>query len=618
MKYLKYCDFFDTKFHFYVGGHPTNVSIFGGIMSLIFCVSSIIIIFILSWSDFNKLNPITSKSEIPGGETRVVNLHNSKVWIPWRMVTYEEKFIDHRGILHPIVSFIEGKWNSSFGMDLTYHTINYKLCSETAMANKTKEYKIDIPLNEIFCLDFDDFPWGGSWHGDILYYFEVNLYLCEGGIDFNSSDPRCTKMSELLQHRNTSWLFEFYYPVVQFEPTNKENPMSVIYRSYFYRLSTYANKVERIYIQENIMEDDQSLLSSSPTMNSYWGITNIYGDSYFMPEEKDPLVKSVSSRIYSLVVYMDQGYVYYTRRYKNVFYIFSEILPLINVLLIILKKFTRYIKLTIARKNISEFIFENIHISNNEKSILGSNFYNLHKKALYEMKPKTKIRPSKYFLSLKKNIPENNHSSIVNLNTESLKNYNNNSPKEKEKNNRLKLGLNRNGNDSLESNLGDVNIIKFLNTSQLKRKTVNEPNRINYSIANLNNNNSSNNNINIYKKTNEGNKSDSKGELFPIAYYYMNLLFDRLIKPKSFFCFDKKYFTMYNFMVKIFDISSHIKLLKYFIIFIDFFFSNEYNTKKKNTPNFNKKININDESKMEEIETINDKNGEIFGKSLFI
>ena len=618
MKYLKYCDFFDTKFHFYVGGHPTNVSIFGGIMSLIFCVSSIIIIFILSWSDFNKLNPITSKSEIPGGETRVVNLHNSKVWIPWRMVTYEEKFIDHRGILHPIVSFIEGKWNSSFGMDLTYHTINYKLCSETAMANKTKEYKIDIPLNEIFCLDFDDFPWGGSWHGDILYYFEVNLYLCEGGIDFNSSDPRCTKMSELLQHRNTSWLFEFYYPVVQFEPTNKENPMSVIYRSYFYRLSTYANKVERIYIQENIMEDDQSLLSSSPTMNSYWGITNIYGDSYFMPEEKDPLVKSVSSRIYSLVVYMDQGYVYYTRRYKNVFYIFSEILPLINVLLIILKKFTRYIKLTIARKNISEFIFENIHISNNEKSILGSNFYNLHKKALYEMKPKTKIRPSKYFLSLKKNIPENNRSSIVNLNTESLKNYNNNSPKEKEKNNRLKLGLNRNGNDSLESNLGDVNIIRFLNTSQLKRKTVNEPNRINYSIANLNNNNSSNNNINIYKKTNEGNKSDSKGELFPIAYYYMNLLFDRLIKPKSFFCFDKKYFTMYNFMVKIFDISSHIKLLKYFIIFIDFFFSNEYNTKKKNTPNFNKKININDESKMEEIETINDKNGEIFGKSLFI
>ena len=223
MKFLKYIDFFDTKFHFYVGGHPTNSSIFGGIMSLIFCILSIIIMLVLTWSDLKKMNPITSKSEIPGGDIRVVNLHDSKVWVPFRMVTYEEKFIDHRGILHPVVSFIEGKWNSSFGMDLTYHTLEYKLCSETSMANKTKEYKIDIPLNEIFCIDNDDFPWGGSWHGDILYYFEVNLYLCEGGIDFNSSDPRCSRMSDLLQHHNTSWLFEFYYPVVQFEPTNKEN-----------------------------------------------------------------------------------------------------------------------------------------------------------------------------------------------------------------------------------------------------------------------------------------------------------------------------------------------------------------------------------------------------------
>jgi len=124
-------------------------------------------------------------------------------------------------------------------------------------------------------------------------------------------------MSELLKHTNTSWLFEFYYPVVQFEPTNHENPISVIYRSYFYRLSTYANKVERIYIQENIMEDDQSIIKSAPVTNTYWGMTNEYGDTYFTPEEKDMLVKSVSSRLYSLVVYMDQGYVRYTSKYKR-------------------------------------------------------------------------------------------------------------------------------------------------------------------------------------------------------------------------------------------------------------------------------------------------------------
>ena len=252
MRYLKYCDFFDVKFHFYIGGHPTNNSIFGGIMNILFFFSCILTFIIFSLNDLKKLNPITTKSEIPGGEIRTVNLHNSKIWIPWRMVTYEEKFIDHRGILHPIVSLWEGRWNKSFGMDLTNRTLSYKLCNETSMANKSEEYKIDVPLDELFCIEEDDIPWGGSWYGDILYYIEVNLFLCEGGIHFNASDPRCTKMSDLLKQRNTSWLFEFYYPVVQFQPTNYNIPMAVIYRSYYYRLSTYANKVERIYIYKKI------------------------------------------------------------------------------------------------------------------------------------------------------------------------------------------------------------------------------------------------------------------------------------------------------------------------------------------------------------------------------
>ena len=618
MNFLKYCDFFNIKFHFYVGGHPSNSNIFGGIMSILFCISAILLMFILSIEDLKKLNPITGKSEVPGADVKVVNLHNSKVWVPWRMVTYEEKFIDHRGILHPIVSFVEGKWNSSFGMDLTYHTLNYKLCSETSMANKTIEYKIDIPLNECFCIDNDDIPWGGSWHSDILYYFEVNLYTCEDGIDFNSSDPRCTKMSELLKHKNTSWLFEFYYPVVQFEPTNHKNPISVIYRSYFYRLSTYANKVERIYIQENIMEDDQNIIKSDPVTNTYWGMTNVYGDSYFTPEEKDLLVKSVSSRLYSLVVYMDQGYVRYTRKYKKVFFIFGEILPLVNILLIALKIFTRYIKLTIAKKKITEIIFENLHEINNEKPMLRRSRNEFDKKIFQDTRPKTKMRQSKNFLTLKKNNAEQNCSSMVSLNIESIKNSNMKSniiPIEKKKsNNRLMLfpdNNENNGNEMKEPISSDLNVIRYLNKNQLKRRTANEPNREKNLIQQLN--------INIIKRSKQvASKNFIRKELFPISYYYMNVIFDRLIKPKSFFCLDKKYFIMYNFMIKFLDVSSHITLLKYFIIFKEFFFANILvNSKKKNLLDLDRKINISDETKMELIENINNKDGDIFSNNIF-
>ena len=623
MNFLKYCDFFDIKFHLYVGGHPSNSNIFGGIMSILFCISAILLMLILSIEDLKKLNPITSKSEVPGADIKVVNLHDSKVWVPWRMVTYEEKFIDHRGILHPVVSFVEGKWNSSFGMDLTYHTLNYKLCNETSMANKTKEYKIDIPLNECFCIDNDDIPWGGSWHSDILYYFEVNLYTCEGGIDFNPSDPRCTHMSELLKHRNTSWLFEFYYPVVQFEPTNHENPISVIYRSYFYRLSTYANKVVRIYIQEKIMEDDQSIIKSAPVTNTYWGMTNEYGDTYFTPEEKDMLVKSVSSRLYSLVVYMDQGYVRYTRKYKNVFIIFSEILPLVNVLLIAFKIFTRYIKLTVAKKNLTEIIFENLHEVNVEKPMPRKNRNGIEKKIFEDMKPKTKIRPSKIFLNLKKNNAEQNCSSMVSLNIESIKNANMNSnitPNEKEneneksKNNYLKLFPDNNDNNGNEAKpiSSDLNVIRYLNKNQLKGRTVNEQSIDNNLMQELN--------ISIIKRPKrvESKKNYIRKQLFPVSYYYMNIIFDRLIKPKSFFCLDKKYFIMYNFMVKFLDVASHITMLKYFIIFKDFFISNVVsNSKKKHLFDLDKKINISDEKKMELIENINEKDEDIFSNPIF-
>ena len=621
MNFFKYCDFFDIKFHFYVGGHPSNSNIFGGIMSILFCISAILLMLILSIEDLKKLNPITSKSEVPGADIKVVNLHDSKVWVPWRMVTYEEKFIDHRGILHPVVSFVEGKWNSSFGMDLTYHTLNYKLCNETSMANKTKEYKIDIPLNECFCIDNDDIPWGGSWHSDILYYFEVNLYTCEGGIDFNPSDPRCTHMSELLKHRNTSWLFEFYYPVVQFEPTNHENPISVIYRSYFYRLSSYANKVERIYIQENIMEDDQSIIKSAPVTKTYWGITNVYGDTYFTPEEKDMLVKSVSSRLYSLVVYMDQGYVRYTRKYKNVIIIFSEILPLVNVLLIAFKIFTRYIKLTVEKKNLTEIIFENLHEVNVEKPMPRKNRNGIEKKIFEDMKPKTKIRPSKIFLNLKKNNAEQNCSSMVSLNIESIKNANMNSnitPNEKEneksKNNYLKLFPDNNDNNGNKAKpiSSDLNVIRYLNKNQLKGRTVNEQSIDNNLMQELN--------INIIKRPKrvEPKKNYIRKQLFPVSYYYMNIIFDRLIKPKSFFCLDKKYFIMYNFMVKFLDVASYITMLKYFIIFKDFFISNVVsNSKKKHLFDLDKKINISDEKKMELIENINEKDEDIFSNPIF-
>ena len=122
MNFFRYCDFFDIKFHFYYENRD-NMSFFGGFMSIGYLVISILITVILSIDDFRKLNPITTRSEVPGGDFRVVNLKESQIYIPWRLITYEEKFINHKGILYPMITLIEGKLDENIGMNLKYHNL---------------------------------------------------------------------------------------------------------------------------------------------------------------------------------------------------------------------------------------------------------------------------------------------------------------------------------------------------------------------------------------------------------------------------------------------------------------------------------------------------------------
>jgi hypothetical protein len=221
------------------------------------------------------------------------------------------------------------------------------------MVNKTKNYKIDIKLNELFCLDKDDIPFGGSWNDKYINYIEINVYLCKDGIDLNISDPRCSKMENLLKNKDTSLIFEIFYPIVQFQPTNLETPIAVIYRCYFYRLSAYGNKVERLYLQEHILSDDRSNIITKYTNSSFWGTSTLYGDDYFLPNTQNNITKNTSSRLYSLNIFLDGGYVYYTRTYKKIFLIIANVFPLFKTALYIITKFTQHVKMSFIKRKLA-------------------------------------------------------------------------------------------------------------------------------------------------------------------------------------------------------------------------------------------------------------------------
>ena len=189
MDVIKYFDFFGVKFHFYANNQPSYQNLFGGIMSLIYMSFCVLIFIFFSLHDLKRLNPTTTLSDITEKEPRTINLNKEKIWIPFRIVNYENTFIRHPGILYIVPYLIEGHFYNN-QMNLIYHTLNYTLCNETEMANRPENYKINLPLDQLYCIEQDDVLFGGFWNSKFMYYIEINLYFCDGNIIFNSSDPR--------------------------------------------------------------------------------------------------------------------------------------------------------------------------------------------------------------------------------------------------------------------------------------------------------------------------------------------------------------------------------------------------------------------------------------------
>jgi len=607
MDFLRYCDFFNVKYNFNYE-HKINITIFGGLMGITFIIISIIVIIILSIDDIRKLNPITTKSEIPGGDFRVVNLKESNIYIPWRLITYEEKFINHTGILYPSITLIEGNLDENIGMDLKVHNLNYTLCNETSMINITDQYEIDTPLNELFCIEQNDIPFGGSWLSDKLFYLEVNLFLCENGIRYNASDSRCTPLQDIVKFTNTTLLFEFFYPNVQFQPTDHDIPMRVIYKNYYYRLSSYTYKLERLYIQENILNDDTSLITTKSKNNSCWGVSTFYGDTYFWQEEQDPLVKSNSSVLFSLDIYMDQGHIYYTRSYKKIFVIISNVFPIVNFLLIIFYRLTVWVKSAFAKQSIVEMIFENSKIFKNKKKFYlnienNTNNNNMKQRNTIYINKRTKFEDN-LKINKDKMIPKK----INSINNMHIRD---NCSANKEPNKSImKKTVDHNYKDDSHLELFNAFSIKKL----IKSKERNGNNKY------LSNIDEKSNNVNKDNKDNSNEEYIPKKEkksLFPLFYFFMDIFLDKLDKPRSFCCLDKKYLIVYNFMGVLFDISSYVSLFKYFNIYKTVF-SEEL--KSLNINRFVKKININNREMMATLEnkvlSIDSENNGIFSKTI--
>ena len=603
---IKYIDLFGTRCTFYSEKMPKLYTVTGGIFSILSILVCILIFVVFSLDDLKRKDPNITTSSILSEGYRKIKFRKEKIWIPWRIVDYNNnEFVNHTGVLFPIIYYISGKkGGNSKDFNLSYITLNYTLCSETSMAEKTDLYYITVPLNELYCIDMEDLFIGGSWISEFINYVKFDLYYCKNGISYDELNENCSSFNKIIDFigKNNSLEVDIYYPVVQFQPTNKTYPVIVIYQNHFYHLSRYSNKIDRIFLQEHVLTDDSGWILKNEENNSYWGLNTFNGDTYFIGKEKDLINEGSNSRAYSFNIYLEPGIIHYKRYYKKINTIISDFFPIAYIIFIIIKNISKLFKNVETNRRMIELLFENLKEKPNifENNLQKLTNKNINKngienidKGRYSLnslnnKGITQIKKSRFGLRQFNDRIGFHHTSLI-LKKNEL--YNNSKSPNRKSSNRK--SSNRQSPHSKKNSNS-----KFY--EKHKKIVVNNASDQNLIYNDIDYNNNNLEHLKIFKKHMEpiSNNNFIKQKLFPYRYYLCSI-FIKNLNPKENIFFTSRFAKIYSFLCQLFDITTYLLLQREFNALKNIY--NEKNEKSVNLIDRNKKININSTSFIKKI-----------------
>ena len=652
---LKYVDIFGKKCSFYVEKTPKLYSVTGGILSILSILICFILFIFTSLDDFRRIFPAVSISSVQPNDYHKIKFGKEKIWIPFRIRDYSNHFVNHTNIFYPFIyNYYSIKKSFGTGFEFEIKQLNYTLCNETSFANKSEIYYIDSSLDELYCIEMDDVDVGGSWNSEYISYIEFDLYLCKEGIDYDENNPDCTRYENISHYmgQNNSLLMSFYYPIVQFKANESINPMTIIYRERFYQISRYTNKIDRLFLQKNIVKDDYGWLINQYNETSYWGLNQIQGDSYTTGDKRDLMNEGSTSRVYSFNIYLEPITNTYLRSYKKLYIILSECIPLIYIVSFLFNVIASFIKFHTINKKFMEYLFVNLKGK--------SDIFDKKIKELKELNEKTfnRIDNKEYqnhsfkkinnFYAKYNSENENDEKNICNLisqkNTIFQNKINPSQPiiEEVEKSENLEKKFNEK-KEKFEKD----NSIEILNQNMQKdiiSSKSNEPSNHNYgarhtikSYFGMNKRESSipgNEKTKVKRRSakrmslvgnpkvhvnslfkqmqkNEHNKFFIHKKLFPSRYYFYVIFIKNLDVLKKTKCVSKKFSKTYMFLTRLLDIYSYLDLLRQFNTFKSYFLNESNLSIVERT----RKINIGEISYMKNIkECVDNNNFRIFGK----
>ena len=460
------------------------------------------------------------------------------------------------------------------------------------MSNNNDIYKINVPLNELYCIDMEELYMGGSWISDFISLVQFDLYYCEDGINYNKSNPKCTSYDKIINYigQNNSIRIAFYYPTVEFQPTNKNHPILIIYNQHFFHISKYTNKIDRIYLQEYVLTDDSGLIIKNEVNHSYWGLNSISGDNYFIGGGKDLMNEGSNSRAYSFNIYLEPGIILYKRKYKKLHSIIADALPYFLIIFYIFKYISKLFKFTEGNKKMIELLFENlkespIHYEENNNKVKAKpnhyegrlSFNKVINQDLLNIKNKIKSKASVDNILYNKN---SDYTPSISIN--------------KKRNRNLSISnINKNLKSSSKfvsirkSNLNNMSNQHLILTDTYKKKDIYQEEKAK--------------NKNQYKYLSEmhimkNNNIVIRGKLFPFKYYFCSVFIKNLDISKNNLFVSARFAKVYTFICQLFDITTYLKLQREFSVL-----KNSLSENKIKLIENNDKINVNSKNFLKDI-----------------
>ena len=383
-------DFFGSYLHWYVNHQKKVYTQLGGVLTIISFSICIMILAFQFTELLNRDNPQTTENDIINNEFKKISFYNEKIYIPWAIRDYNNHKVNFTGLIYPIVYYSYREKDIKTGnMPYNYTILNYTLCNETNLKNTN--YFQDNFLGEFYCIEWNNLLMGGSYASDFIYHIRIDFFLCEDGVNFGTEGKKCADFDELAKYIGDKnvWHIAIYYPEIQFNPRNKNNPMEIFYDIHFYNLNKLNTKVERFYLKEFVLIDDQGWVFEHKKNLTFWGFDKFESDSYTRSVDGNDIIKNFStSKIYSLVIYLNRNSKIFTRKYTKLLDALGNILSIVNGVFILFKLLSQFFTEAYQDKNIVSNIFVQKYFMNEKyneynKTIRLNESFN-HEKTIHQ------------------------------------------------------------------------------------------------------------------------------------------------------------------------------------------------------------------------------------------